>query len=137
MTFLEFASAARRRVLADLESGEEPGAGEFDRERLRAARAHGEPRMGSMVVHPERLDLEFPFVSAEGAVVFSVSVATPERVVAMPVPEWVVENVWHGTVEGSFVFESEARAMLGRLAALLEPGPNRALFAGRASVGRS
>jgi hypothetical protein len=93
--------------------------------------------MGSMVVRPDRIDLEFPFASSEGTVVVSVSVRTPERVVALPVPSWVVENVWQGTVEGSFAFERDAMAMLAELAASLEPEANKAHFGPRPSVGRA
>jgi hypothetical protein len=43
-----------------------------------------------------------------------VRVAAPERIVYLPVPEWVVESVWQGEVAGSYQFESDARRLVDK-----------------------
>lgn len=132
MTFAEFAAQARRQVLEDLERGDDPSIGTYDPARLAEARAHGKPRMGAMVPSPRSLALEFPFHDHEGsATVFRVDVETPERVVYLGVPAWVVENVWQGTVDGSYAFESHAAALVEEFRASLEPLANAALFGPR------
>jgi hypothetical protein len=136
MTFNAFVASARRTIFADLEAGRDPSLGEFDPALLAEARAKGKPGIGAMEPRPREVVLEFPFSGQDATVVFPVRLATPERVVSMPVPEWVVENVWQGTVDGSYVFEREAFAMLARFQELLADGPNATLFGPRPPVRR-
>ena len=60
----------------------------------------------------------------------------PERIVRMPVPEWVVESVWQGEVDGSYHFESHAYALLEAFTASLDPEENARRFKGRMPTGR-
>lgn len=137
MTFAVFAAEARTQILLDLEQGRDPSLGSFDAARLTEARAHGKPRLGTMVPSPRSIALEFPFFDHAGsALVLSVEVETPERVVYLGVPAWVVENIWQGNVDGSYVFESQARAMLEEFAGGIEPGKNAAMFGPRAPTRR-
>lgn len=137
MTFASFTAEARTLILLDLDRGLDPSLGKFDGARLAQARAHGKPRLGAMLPSPHSVVLEFPFFNEEGAaMMFSVELATPERVVYLGVPPWVVENVWQGTVDGTYVFESQARAMLDEFAQGTAPGPNAAMFGARAPTRR-
>jgi hypothetical protein len=58
---------------------------------------------------------EFIFSFSDGQTeVLQVKVTAPERIVYLPVPEWVVESVWQGEVAGSYHFESDARRLVDK-----------------------
>jgi hypothetical protein len=46
----------------------------------------------------------------------------------MPVPNWVIESIWQGEIDGSYQFESDAHNLLSQFSAQLEPEANRQLF---------
>jgi hypothetical protein len=73
--------------------------------------------------------LEFIFQDASlGPAVLSVRVPAPEPIVYMPVPDWVIEDVWQGEVTGSFRFLSEAERLLEAFRAQVFTERNRAYF---------
>ncbi len=132
-----FVADAQSRLLGDLAAGRAPSVGEFDQECWANARTKGQPRIGTVRYEPHAVLLEFIFPDPLGSTaVLTVRLAAPERIVHLPVPEWVVENVWQGDVAGSFHFESHAAAMLRAFEGRLEPTANAAEFAPRTPIGR-
>ena len=86
-------------------------------------------QMGTTIFHPWEVIFEFIFPDPiGGALVFSVEVAVGERIVLLPVPSWVVENIWQGSVDGSFHFETAARGLVAKFSGLLDAEENRKLF---------
>lgn len=89
--------------------------------------------MGTTRFFPDSVVVEFVYPDPLGAsLVLPVRLSVPERVVFLPVPDWVVETIWQGEIDGSFRFEGEAREMLSAFAAELEPEANLAHFGARA-----
>lgn len=85
--------------------------------------------MGGTRYEPDSLTFEFIYPDPQSsATVLSVRVATPERIVYLPVPAWVVEHIWQGEVVGSFAFESEAAEQVAEFVSSLDREPNAALF---------
>lgn len=137
MTLNEYSAKKRREILDDLLEGRDPREGDFSMQDLAEATKKGRPQLGPVVYEPRHMILEFVF-SAPGSdsVVVPVRLDSPERIVYMPVPEWVVENVWQGDVAGSFHFEGHALALLGRFQRLLSEEANISLFDSRIKQGR-
>lgn len=133
-----FVAESRLAIFEALKSGLEPPTGEFDLELLKEARTKGAPQLGTTTFYPDRIVLEYIFSDPQrAATVLPVTVAAPERIVFMPVPEWVVESIWQGEVNGSFHFESDARELLERYASQLDEGTNAELFHGRRAIGKA
>ncbi len=137
MTLNEYSAKKRREILDDLLAGKEPREGQFSRQDLAEAMKLGRPQMGPVVHEPRSLTFEFIF-SAPGSdsFVFSVRLDSPQRIVYLPVPSWVVENVWQGDVSGSFHFESDASALIDSFTSSLEEAENREIFDSRLKQGR-
>lgn len=128
----------KQQIFQELLTGRTPSQGRFDAEALAEARRRGTPQIGTVNYEPRAATFEFPFVETGGATqVVSVEIDPPERIVALSVPEWVVENVWHGEVSGSFEFESDAMEMVRRFMERLDPGANLADFEPRPPIGRA
>ncbi|MBL8067905.1 MAG: hypothetical protein JNM28_05610 [Armatimonadetes bacterium] len=123
-----YAAQLKREIFDALRAGSPPPLGEFDEDVWRAAHAKAEPQMGTTVFAPDRMVFEFIYQSPDGTTVLPVAIQAPERIVYLPVPEWVVENVWQGEVLGCFAFESEADAHVEQLRRQLSPEGNRPLF---------
>lgn len=138
MNLNQFAADRRMGIFSRLLTGGDPGEGAFDETALAQARVKGAPQMGATRYEPDGIVFEFiypdPIATSQ---VFTVRIAPPERIVFMPVPPWVVANIWQGSVEGSPRFESEARALLERFADELESGPNRKWFEPERPIGRA
>lgn len=129
MRLAQYASNLRLALFDDLQAGREPREGSFDPEVLKEARAKGAPQMGGTRYEPNQIIFEFIYPDPQSsATVLSVRVATPERIVYLPVPKWVVEHIWQGEVAGSYAFEREAAEQVAEFTACLEPGPNALLF---------
>lgn len=112
-----------------LKEGRAPEEGEFDAGILSEALDKGSPHLGMTRYAPDCVYVEFIFQDPEkGPTVLSVRLAAPERIVYLPVPEWVVEQVWQGEVYGTYEFESVAREAVERFLHTLEPGKNREFF---------
>jgi len=132
VTLNEYAAGLRRRIFDDLSGGREPSIGRFDAIVFGEARAKGSPQVGATRYLPSTIVFEFAYPERAGStVILSVEVDAPERIVFLPVPEWVVESIWQGDVDGSYQFESQAYAMVERFAAGLEPEANLVWFGPR------
>lgn len=125
----EFTAKLKREIYEDLLAGRAPRTGRYDELVLKEARSKGRPQIGSTTYRPDGMTLEFITHDPQGAaVILAVEVEAPERIVFMPVPGWVVENIWQGDVAGSHHFEGHARQLLAAFENLLEPEANRPLF---------
>lgn len=130
--------AARKRALYDeLSTGQEPSFGEYDPTLLREARAKGTPQMGSTTLAPDRITVEFIYSDQQGALILPIKLQPPERIVFLPTPEWVVESIWQGEIDGSYHFESDAVVLVENFLSSLEPEANAALFAVRKVIGKA
>lgn len=126
--------AERKRTIFDrLREGLEPGEGRFDESVWREGAKRGSPQMGTTVFAPDSVTFEFIYPDA---IVLSVALTPPERVVFLNVPAWVVESIWQGEIFGSTVFESEAQLMVDEFLAGLTPENNAGLFGPRSVVGK-
>ena len=129
MKLKEFIATNRKAVHEDLLAGHEPTIGTFDAESLKEARTKGSPQLGAVLLEPHRIRLEFIFPALQANTsIFTVTIDTPERIVFMPVPTWVIESIWQGEIDGSYWFESEARCHLRNFEELLNEPANAELF---------
>lgn len=128
MTLSEFVAAHKRSIWDDLIASRDPGVGIFDAALLTEGRTKGKPQIGTAVFTPTTITLEFIYSAGADTTVFPVQIESPERIVFLPVPGWVVETIWQGDISGSFHFESDARRLVDQFLAELEPEPNRRLF---------
>ena len=121
MNLNEFVAEKRNLIFEALVAGKEPP-GEFDPQVLREARTKGKPQMGSTRFEADSVVLEFIFPDARSApAILDVRVASPDRIVFLPVPPWVIEQIWQGEVTGSHHFAAQAREMIARMADLIDP----------------
>lgn len=119
----------KRHIYEDLLAGQPPREGSFDEAVWKDGKSKGQPQMGAAVYQPDLVTLEFIYNDPQGsAVILTVQVDPPERIVYMPVPSWVVESIWQGEISGSYHFESEANRLVAALQDQLSPDANRALF---------
>ncbi|CAN1557961.1 hypothetical protein MCEMSE15_02508 [Fimbriimonadaceae bacterium] len=129
MSLNTFAAEKRMSIYQALKSGQAPAEGTYDEDRLKEARAKGEPQVGATRYEPHAVVLEFIYPdSRTNATVLEVRVPTPERVVWLPVPAWVVEQIWEGEITGSFAFLSDAELMLSEFSSRLQPEANLSNF---------
>ena len=131
-----FAAQHKRQVFDELRKGQPPSIGNYDLDLFNEAKKRGDVQMGTTIYEPQNLVFEFIYPGGEGALVLKVNVKPPERIVYLPVPEWVVESIWHGEINGSYVFESEAESHIERLRESLTPQENPALFERRRPTGK-
>lgn len=129
MQLNEYTAQKKRAVFEDLLAGREPAEGAFDAKVLAEARVKGKPQMGTTVYHPDAIELQFIYSDPKSsATVLRVTVPSPERIVFLPVPGWVIESIWQGEISGSYHFERDAEELVKAFGELLEPDANRALF---------
>ncbi len=130
MSLNEFAANLKREIFQELESGHEPSQGRFDAAHLAECRSKGEPQVGKTRLEPQLITFEYLFPDPTGgaALIFTVEVDAPERIVFLPVPDWVVETIWQGEIAGTHHFESDARKLVEAFQAQLEPEANKELF---------
>lgn len=129
MSLNSYTATKRLAIFEDLRKGLPPQEGEFDPTVLEEARKKGEVQMGSTHYDPWAIYVEYIFPDpGSTATVLSVKLKAPERIVFLPVPEWVVENIWQGDVQGTFHLESEARRLYAALGAELETEQNQKWF---------
>ena len=122
--------AGRKRAIFDaLFAGQPPNEGAWDEAIWRDGRAKGDPQMGSTRYLPNQIILEFIYNDPQGAaVILPVTLESPERIVFLPVPTWVVESIWQGEIDGTYQFESDALEMVEQFRLSLDVGPNELLF---------
>ncbi|MCH8273439.1 MAG: hypothetical protein IH851_01450 [Armatimonadetes bacterium] len=137
MTLNEWAARKKIAILERLKQKRPPEEGQYDEGIFREGIVKGEAQAGTTRYEPDRVHFEFIFPDPESAAtVLCVTLKPPERIVHLPVPEWVIESVWQGEVSGSYQFESQAKEMVERFNAQLEPEANRGLFGARSPTGR-
>lgn len=137
MNLNAYVAGLRRAMLDELLSGSEPSQGRFDPEVLKQGRVKGSPQLGTVRYTPETITLEFIFSDPmTSATVFVVELDAPQRIVWLAVPEWVVETIWQGDIDGSYHFEDEAMQLLADFAAGLSPEANRESFGVRKVIRR-
>lgn len=125
-----FAAAQKRAIFDDLYDGKSPSVGSYEEALLRDAKTKGKPQMGPTRYGQNEIHFEFAYPDPNGAaVILTVTVPTPERVVLLPVPDWVVESIWQGEISGSYHFESDAQRLVEDFQSLLSPEANAALMA--------
>ena len=128
------AYAAERRLsfFEDLKRGWPPRDAEFDEAVFKEGKVKGEPQMGTTRYEPHAIVFEFIYPDASSsATVLSVRIAPPERIVFLPVPEWVIETIWQGDIDGSYHFESEAMRLVSMLQSELGADANLKWFGKR------
>lgn len=124
-----FVAEKRNALFEDLTAGLSPREGTFDETVLREARTKGKPQMGATRYKPSTVVFEFIYPASAGAtIVFSVQVSSPERIVFLPVPGWVIESIWQGEIDGSFHFESDAMALVEQFQGELSSSANEKWF---------
>ncbi|MCS7190756.1 MAG: hypothetical protein NZ843_04030 [Fimbriimonadales bacterium] len=129
MTLREFVRDQIRAVFDALKAGNAPPVGEYDPATLRECQRRALPQVGATRFLPDAIILEFIFQDASlGPAVLSVRISAPEPIVYMPVPDWVIEDVWQGDVTGSFRFRSEAERLLQAFSEQVFTERNRVFF---------
>ena len=128
MTLNEWGAATKRRLHDELVRGEEPPLGRYDKALLKEAKSLGHPQIGTTVYHPQSATFEFIYSGTNSVMIVPVEVPSPERIVFLPVPTWVVESIWQGEIDGSFHFESAAIALVDELRSCLSAEANARLF---------
>ena len=119
----------KRELWEDIKANREPRIGEFDAALLAGMRSKEAVQIGTAIYRPDQIILEFLFPEASGVpTILSVSITPPERIVFLPVPEWVIETIWQGDIDGSFHFESDAKLLLDKLLTLVTAEGNKPLF---------
>jgi len=132
LTLNVFAAEKRRQIFDRLKAGADPGEGNFSDELLAEGRRKGAPQVGSTRYEPHALHLEFIYPDPTStATILTVTIDPPERIVFLPVPEWVIENIWQGDIDGTYHFESDAFALVEGLRAELSPEGNAKWFGPR------
>jgi len=129
MTLNAFAAEKRLKLFDELKRGSNPSEGSFDAAALAEGRMKGAPQIGTTRYEPRAIVFEFIFPDPRGgATVMPVRLDAPERIVFLPVPEWVIESIWQGDIDGSFHFESDAVALVESLKGELTPEGNAKWF---------
>jgi hypothetical protein len=132
MNLNSYAAEKRLAFLEDLKKGLAPREGEFSEVVFKEGKVKGQPQMGTTRYEPSSIVFEFIYPDPHTtATVLSVRVAAPERIVFLPVPEWVVETIWQGEIDGSFLFESVALALVAGFQSELGAGANEKWFGKR------
>ncbi|MCC7434051.1 MAG: hypothetical protein IT363_05150 [Methanoregulaceae archaeon] len=133
MTLNAYAAKVRLSLFDDLKAGRDPGSGSWDATQLAEARAKGSPQVGTTRYTPDALWFEFIYSGPTSTpIIVTVKVPAPERIVFLPVPDWVIETIWQGDIDGSYHFESHARSLVQQFADVLEPHANLVWFGPRA-----
>jgi hypothetical protein len=129
MTLNAYAAAKRLAIFDELKQGLPPSEGAFDQAVLADGKVKGDPQMGSTRYEADAIFVEFIYPDPKTtSTILTVRLTPPERIVFLPVPSWVVENIWQGDIAGTFHFESDARRLYGELGAELEPEANLKWF---------
>lgn len=133
----EFSAVTKREIFERLLSGHTPASGEFDAGLLAQSKDLGEPKMGTTHFAPHAITHEFLYGSGSDLKIFAVTLTAPDRIVYMPVPSWVVENIWQGSIDGTYHFAADAERLLSEFQVLLEASANAATFGVRAEIGKA
>lgn len=125
------------RIFEELVLGHAPSEGEFDEHLLKEGRSKGQPQMGATLYEPDSILCEFIYPdSKSSSTLLTVRFNAPERIVFLPVPEWVIESIWQGEISGSYHFESEAARLVEKFQAETTPEGNKKWFGPQAAKRR-
>jgi hypothetical protein len=129
MTLNAYAADKRLAIFEDLKNGQPPREGQFDETVLSEAKVKGDPQMGSTRYEPDAIFVEFIYPDPKTtSTILTIRLTPPERIVFLPVPDWVVENIWQGDIAGTHQFESDARRMYEEFVRELDTEPNKKWF---------
>jgi hypothetical protein len=129
MSLNQYAAEHRLAIFEELRGGREPSQGRFDAAIFKEARSKGAPQMGTTRYAPDAIVFEFIYPDPlSTAMILTVSIQPPERIVFLPVPSWVVENIWQGDIAGTYHFESDAQRLVEDLRSELAPEANLKWF---------
>ena len=129
MRLNQYVAEKRLAIFDDLKRGHSPREGAYDEHALADAKVKGQPQLGSTRFEPDSIHIEFIYPDpSTSASVVTVTLQSPERIVFMPVPSWVVESIWQGDIDGSYHFESEAAVLFREFEQQLTPEQNAELF---------
>jgi len=129
MNLNAYAAQKRLALFDELRSGKAPSEGSFDAAVLAEGRLKGEAQLGSTRYEPSAIHFEFIFPDpTTTSTVLTVTLDPPEKILFLPVPEWVIESIWQGEISGTYEFETEALARYSRFGAELEPENNAKWF---------
>lgn len=138
MLLSQFIAQKRRKIFEDLLQGGVPSEGIYSDVILNMGRSKGAPRMGGVIYQPTKIGFEYVFTDSNGgAEILVVELDAPERIVFLPVPEWVVESVWQGEVSGAFHFEKDVIEYMYRLKEQIAPRENAKYFNREMPMNRS
>lgn len=127
-----YAATLKRQIHERLCGGVPPESGDFDEAAFRELRDFGAPQVGATLFEPDAILFEFIYADAPGGPrIFAVRVPSPERIVFLPVPSWVIEEIWQGEIDGRFEFYSEAVALIDELRKELDETANAKWFGPR------
>lgn len=116
MTLRKFVRNNLQTIFEALQKRQLPPVGEYDAQTLKECFRRATVQTGTTHYQPDCILLEFIFSEPNlGPAVLSVRIPAPEPIVYMPVPDWVIQDVWQGEVTGSFRFASEAETLLKKL----------------------
>lgn len=129
MSLAEFCAAKRTEIMERLQAQLPPLDGDFDLGAWQEGKERGKPQMGPTRYSPHFISFEFSFPApGKTAVLLTVTVPSPERVVFLPVPDWVVESIWQGEIDGTYHFEGDAQALLAAFSKELTEDGNKKWF---------
>ncbi|MBX3120151.1 MAG: hypothetical protein KF784_13885 [Fimbriimonadaceae bacterium] len=124
-----YAAEKRLMIFEQLKQGLPPSEGEFDEQTFLDAKVKGLPQMGTTRYEPQAIYLEFIYPDPQGgSAIVTVKLDAPERIIFLPVPEWVIESIWQGDIDGSYHFESDAQALVAKFEAELTADGNEKWF---------
>ncbi len=116
MTLREFVREQIQQIYGALQQGQPPPVGEYEPATLKECMRRTTVQIGTTHYRPDSILLEFIFTEPSmGPAILTIRIPAPEPIVYMPVPDWVIEDVWQGEVTGSFRFASEAQLLLKKL----------------------
>lgn len=129
MTLNAYLAELKLKAFEGVKDGRIEAGFQGDQALLSVLSAKGKPTLGTTVLAPSNVSFEFVFTFPDGqSEVFALQHEPSERIVFLPVPEWVVESIWQGEVQGTYCFESEAKERLARFALELDPAANAKWF---------
>jgi hypothetical protein len=137
VTLSAFVSEKRNKLFAELLSGARPSEGDYPVAALKEALVKGKPQMGTTRFEPSAIVLEFIYPDPKtSATIVPIRIEAPERILFMPVPDWVVESIWQGEIDGTYHFETEAAELLAKYARVLEAEDNAEWFGERSETAK-
>lgn len=129
MSLSKYVAEKKTKIYEELRNNQPPSEGDFDMDVFKEGCVKGKVQMGTVRYEPSKIFFEYIYPDTNGSsTVLVVTLKSPERIVYLPVPNWVVEHIWQGEVTGSCHFERDALHMVGEYQKLLDTDRNIDLF---------